>query len=55
MGKENTDNRTESEIKKDKLHKNLLIIFTAIGIVSFTLGAMVNYHALKNISSGAKS
>lgn len=38
----------EKPNSKDKVHKNLLIVFTAIGIISFTLGAMVNYRVLKN-------
>jgi hypothetical protein len=36
--------------KKEKIHKNLLLVFTAVGIISFSLGAMVNYHALKRIN-----
>ena len=40
---------TETEEKKNRIHKNLLIIFTTIGIVSFTLGAMVNYQTLKRL------
>ena len=38
------------ETKKEKIHKNLLLVFTAVGIISFTLGALVNYHTLKKIS-----
>lgn len=40
---------TENQRKIDGLHKNLLIVFTAIGIVSFTLGSLVNYYTLKRI------
>lgn len=41
---------SEKESKKDKIHKNLLLVFTAVGIISFSLGALVNYHALKKIN-----
>lgn len=43
---------TEKELakKKDKIHKNLLIVFTAIGIISFTLGSIVNYKTLKKMN-----
>jgi hypothetical protein len=41
---------SEKQTKKDKIHKNLLLVFTAVGIISFSLGAMVNYHALKRIN-----
>ena len=36
--------------KKEKIHKNLLLVFTAVGIISFSLGALVNYHTLKKIA-----
>lgn len=38
------------EKKTEKIHKHLLITFTAIGIVSFTLGALVNFYTLKRIT-----
>lgn len=38
------------ETKKEKIHKSLLLVFTAVGIISFTLGALVNYHTLKKIA-----
>jgi len=41
---------SEKETKKEKIHKNLLLVFTAVGIISFSLGAMVNYHALKKLN-----
>mgnify|MGYP005994516335 CR=1 FL=1 len=40
----------EETSKKEKIHKNLLLVFTAVGIISFSLGALVNYHTLKKIS-----
>lgn len=43
-------NNNGEETKKEKLHKNLLLVFTAVGIISFTLGALVNFHTLKKIS-----
>jgi hypothetical protein len=43
-------NKEGQETKKEKAHKNLLIVFTAVGIISFSLGALVNYHTLKKIN-----
>jgi hypothetical protein len=40
-------------VKKDKnlnLHKHLSTIFVVVGIVSFTLGAIVNYYTIKRIN-----
>jgi len=50
-------NSTEKEeVKKEvntQLHKNLSTIFIVVGIVSFTLGAVVNYYTIKRLN-GAK-
>lgn len=43
-------NKEGQDTKKQKVHKNLLIVFTIVGIVSFSLGALVNYHTLKKIN-----
>lgn len=45
----NNQPKTELEKKKNSIHKNLLIVFTTVGIISFTLGALVNYHTLKRL------
>jgi hypothetical protein len=50
-------NSTEKEeVKKEvntQLHKHLSTIFIVVGIVSFTLGAVVNYYTIKRLN-GAK-
>lgn len=41
--------------KKDanaKRHQHLSTIFVVVGIVSFTLGAIVNYYTIKRITGG---
>jgi hypothetical protein len=50
-------NSTEKEeVKKEvntQLHKHLSTIFIVVGIVSFTLGAIVNYYTIRRLN-GAK-
>lgn len=50
-------NSTEKEeVKKEvntQLHKHLSTIFVVVGIISFTLGAIVNYYTIKRLN-GAK-
>lgn len=36
---------------KDKIHKNLLLTFTIVGILSLTTGFMVNLYTLKRLKS----
>lgn len=47
-------NSTEKkEVKQEvnsQLHKHLSTIFVVVGIVSFTLGAIVNYYTIKRIN-----
>ena len=47
-------NSTEKkEVKQEVnslLHKHLSTIFVVVGIVSFTLGAIVNYYTIKRIN-----
>lgn len=47
-------NSTEkSEVKKEvntQLHKHLSTIFVVVGIISFTLGAIVNYYTIKRLN-----
>jgi hypothetical protein len=33
-----------------KLHKNLSLIFVVVGIVSFSLGAIVNYYTIRRLN-----
>ena len=43
------------EIKKEvnsQIHKHLSTIFVVVGIVSFTLGAIVNYYTIKRLNGG---
>jgi hypothetical protein len=46
-----------NEIKKEvntELHKHLSTIFVVVGIVSFTLGAIVNWYTIKRITVEGK-
>lgn len=47
--------KTEQEaIKKDvnsQVHKHLSTVFVVVGIVSFTLGAIVNWYTIKRIKA----
>jgi transposase len=53
---ENSKNtELENKIKKDensKTHQHLSTIFVIVGIISFTLGAVVNYYTIKRITGG---
>ena len=45
----------EQEIKTEvnsQIHKHLSTIFVVVGIVSFTLGAIVNYYTIKRLNGG---
>jgi hypothetical protein len=45
----------DEEIKKDvntQIHKHLSTIFVVVGIVSFTLGAIVNWYTIQRIKGG---
>ena len=42
-------------IKKDvnkQIHQHLSTIFVVVGIVSFTLGAIVNYYTIRRLTGG---
>lgn len=47
-------NSTEKlEVKKEvntQLHKHLSTIFVVVGIISFTLGAIVNYYTIRRLN-----
>ena len=36
--------------KKNNVHQHLSTIFIVVGIVSFTLGAIVNYYTIKRLN-----
>lgn len=45
----------DSTIKKDvnkQIHQHLSTIFVVVGIVSFTLGAIVNYYTIRRLTGG---
>ena len=45
----------EQEIKTEvnsQIHKHLSTIFVVVGIISFTLGAIVNYYTIKRLNGG---
>jgi hypothetical protein len=47
----------DDKIKKDvntQIHKHLSTIFVVVGIVSFTLGAIVNWYTIQRIKGGKK-
>jgi cytochrome c biogenesis protein ResB len=50
-----TEQVQEQEIKTEvnsQIHKHLSTIFVVVGIVSFTLGAIVNYITIKRLNGG---
>lgn len=52
--KENVKNsQIDEEIKKDvnkQIHTHLSTIFVVVGIISFTLGAIVNYYTIRRLN-----
>ena len=52
-------NSTEKqEVKQEvntQLHKHLSTIFVVVGIISFTLGAVVNFYTIKRLNGGGQS
>jgi len=42
----------KKEEKNAKTHQHLSTIFVVVGIISFTLGAIVNWYTIKRISGG---
>ncbi len=54
---EEINNIDKQEVKQEvnsQVHKHLSTIFVIVGIVSFTLGAIVNYYTIKRINGGGK-
>ena len=51
------ENVTNEGVKKEvntQVHKHLSTIFVVVGIVSFTLGAIVNYYTIRRLNGKAK-
>jgi hypothetical protein len=50
------DSASSEEVKKEvnsQIHKHLSTIFIVVGIVSFTLGAIVNYYTIRRLNGKA--
>lgn len=53
QGKENAE--IDEKIKKDvnsQIHQHLSTVFVVVGIISFTLGAIVNWYTIQRIKGG---
>jgi len=51
----NSKDQFDETIKKDvntQIHQHLSTIFVVVGIVSFTLGAIVNWYTIQRIRGG---
>jgi hypothetical protein len=51
----NQNNQMDDKIKKDvntQIHQHLSTIFVVVGIISFTLGAVVNWYTIQRIKGG---
>jgi hypothetical protein len=49
--KEEVDATIKKVVNK-QIHQHLSTIFVVVGIISFTLGAIVNYYTIKRINGG---
>jgi len=50
-----SNEQVDEKIKKDvnsQIHQHLSTIFVVVGIVSFTLGAIVNFYTIQRIRGG---
>ena len=47
---ESQDDKTKKEVNK-QIHQHLSSIFVVVGIVSFTLGAIVNFYTIKRLKA----
>jgi hypothetical protein len=50
-----SNDEIDATIKKDvnkQIHQHLSTIFVVVGIVSFTLGAIVNWYTIQRIKGG---
>lgn len=53
---EELNNAEKQEVKKEvnsQLHTHLSTIFVVVGIVSFTLGAVVNFYTIRRLNGKA--
>jgi hypothetical protein len=51
----NQNGQMDDKIKKDvntQIHQHLSTIFVVVGIISFTLGAVVNWYTIQRIKGG---
>jgi hypothetical protein len=51
----NQNGQVDEKIKKDvnkQIHQHLSTIFVVVGIISFTLGAVVNWYTIQRIKGG---
>jgi hypothetical protein len=49
------DANLDKKIKKDvnaQIHQHLSTVFVVVGIISFTLGAIVNWYTIQRIKGG---
>jgi hypothetical protein len=49
------DAELDKKIKKDvnaQMHQHLSTVFVVVGIISFTLGAIVNWYTIQRIKGG---
>jgi CHASE3 domain sensor protein len=49
-----TENQEVKQEVNTQVHKHLSTIFVVVGIVSFTLGAIVNFYTIKRLNGGQK-
>jgi len=47
-----TDDKKVKEEVDTQIHKHLSTIFVVVGIISFTLGAIVNWYTIQRIKGG---
>jgi hypothetical protein len=50
--KDASNDEKNKQQTQSKTHQHLSTIFVVVGIVSFTLGAIVNYYTIKRITGG---
>jgi len=50
-----TENQEVKQEVNTQIHKHLSTIFVVVGIVSFTLGAIVNFYTIKRLNGGGQN
>jgi hypothetical protein len=48
--KNNTEDKKIEKEVNSQLHKHLSTVFVVVGIISFTLGAIVNYYTIRRLN-----